>query len=181
MDSGSDTSEFEIETVQSTTGRKKWTVMLKVEKSSVKFKIDTGAECNIISKSVCDKLGMKKLQHSKAKLVSYTGHKLQIAGKIQCSVQHKDKYYVLPFHAVPRIVDPILGLPSCEELNILKLVETTGEQKTAETLMEQYSDVFEGIGRLKEKHHIHVDKNVQPVVHAPRKVSTRCEVNSKKN
>ena len=177
VDSGSDTeSEFEIETVQSTTGRKKWTVTLKVEKSSVKFKIDTGAECNItycicISKSVCDKLGIRKLKHSKAKLVSNTGHKLQIAGKIQCSVQHKDKYYVLPFYVVPGKVDPILGLPSCEELNILKLVETIGEQKTAETLMEQYSDVFEGIGRLKEKHQIHVDKNVQPVVHAPRKVS----------
>jgi predicted aspartyl protease len=74
VDSDSDTeSEFQIETVQSTTGRKKWSVKLKVEKSSVKFKIDTGAECNIISNSVCDKLGIKKLQHSKAKLVSYTG------------------------------------------------------------------------------------------------------------
>jgi predicted aspartyl protease len=134
VDSGSDTeSEFEIETVQGTTGQKKWTVTLKVEKSSVKFKIDTGAECNIISKSVCDKLGIKKLQHPKAKLVSYTGHKLQIAGKIQCSVQHKDKYYVLPFYVVPGKVDPILGLLSCEELNILTLVETIGEQKTTET------------------------------------------------
>lgn len=172
VDSGSDTdSEFGIETVESTTERKKWSVVLNVENSPVKFKIDTGAQCNIIPRSVCDLLGIKKLQHSKARLVSYTGHKLNIVGKTHCSVQHKNKYYVLPFYVVPGKVDPILGLPSCEELNILKLVETIDEQKTAETIMNQYSDVFEGIGRLKEKHHIHVDKNIQPVVHAPRKVS----------
>ncbi|XP_048747335.2 uncharacterized protein K02A2.6-like [Ostrea edulis] len=165
-------SEFGIETVEDTHDtRRKWTTTLKVENTNVKFKIDTGAQCNIIPKNMCDKLGITKLQQSKARLISYTGHKLKIDGKIRCTVQHKNKYYALQFYVVPGKVDPIIGLASCEEMNILKLIETVSESKTAEEIFRDFSDVFEGIGCMKGKHHIHIDKNVPPVVHAPRKVS----------
>ncbi|XP_061170401.1 uncharacterized protein K02A2.6-like [Saccostrea echinata] len=120
---------------------------------------------------MCNKLGIRKLQQSQAKLVSYIGHKLKISGKILCSVQHKNKYYALQFYVVPGKVDPILGLPSCKEMNILKLIETVNEFRTAEEIIRDFSDVFDRIGCMRGRHRIHVDKNVPPVVHAPRKVS----------
>ncbi|KAK3103001.1 hypothetical protein FSP39_015684 [Pinctada imbricata] len=169
-DSSSNDDELNVGAVSTQKSKSGWTVNLTLEQSSVKFKIDTGAQCNIIPKHICNKIGIKRPQRSKAKLVSYTGHRLHVLGKINCSVQHKSRYYAIQFYVVPGNVDPILGLPSCEELNILKLVDLVCTDQQTDRILRKYADVFEGVGRMKGTHHIHVDRNVPPVVHPSRKV-----------
>ena len=39
-----------------------------------------------------------------------------------------------------------------------------------DNIIQEYSDVFEGLGCLSGDYHIQIDKNIKPVIHAPRKV-----------
>ena len=41
---------------------------------------------------------------------------------------------------------------------------------TSNKLIEQYHDVFEGLGCIGEEYHIEVDKTIHPVQHVPRRV-----------
>ncbi|CAB3993657.1 Hypothetical predicted protein [Paramuricea clavata] len=63
-------------------------------------------------------------------------------------------------------VQAILGLKACEELKVIRRVEEMSKTDNAE--FEAYEDVFSTgvIGCLPVTHHIEIDKNVKPVVHA---------------
>lgn len=37
-----------------------------------------------------------------------------------------------------------------------------------EPLLEEYDNVFEGLGKLDRQYHIVIDKSIRPVVHPPR-------------
>ena len=45
-----------------------------------------------------------------------------------------------------------------------------GEELTMDTIMDQYKDVFTGLGCFEREYDIKVDEAEPPVVHAPRKV-----------
>ena len=42
--------------------------------------------------------------------------------------------------------------------------------KTKDEIVAEYSECFEGLGRIAEPYHIKIDKDVEPVVHPPRKI-----------
>ena len=72
----------------------------------------------------------------------------------------------------------LLGLNTCKELNLVKRImvlnkegqdASRNEMSQADKLMEEYDDVFHGLGNL-GKDHIVVDKAVPPIVHPSRKV-----------
>lgn len=66
-------------------------------------------------------------------------------------------------------VEPMLGLQSCQKLNLLnRLNWCIVTQK--ENPLDEYKDMFKGI-EIIHKNHIENDKNVNPVIHSPRKVS----------
>lgn len=69
-------------------------------------------------------------------------------------------------------VQPILGLKACAKLNLVKRVYVVASQpqRDQNPFMEDYRDVFEGLGCLLEEHKIHIDETVAAVVHACRKV-----------
>ena len=58
-----------------------------------------------------------------------------------------------------------------------------GNSTSVETLVEEYADVFERLGRLPRKLHLEIDKNVTPIQHSPRKipVALKDDINSKLN
>lgn len=79
---------------------------------------------------------------------------------------------------------PILGLQACEKLNLIQRVCTvkTEEQLIDQTyaqLLNEYNDVFQGLGCLPWEHKITVDESVRPVIHACRKVPFRVRDKSK--
>ena len=49
-------------------------------------------------------------------------------------------------------------------------LQTTPSVLTRERILEDYSDVFEGLGCMDGLYHMELDKTVKPVVHVPRKV-----------
>jgi len=101
---------------------------------------------------------------------------LQTAGVITLPVQHlitgkKHKFYIATRHK-----QAILGFQACHELHLLIPVHeniyvmTSSEQTsssqaciTEQEIIAQYSDLFEGVGRLEGTVHFDVDKTVRPV------------------
>ena len=79
-----------------------WTETSKINEHNVVFKLDTGAQANIIPKHIFDKLELpdKQLTNSKVRLVVYGGAEIIAEGTttLECSV--RDRKYDLPFFIV---------------------------------------------------------------------------------
>lgn len=77
-----------IQTIK--TDEEMWTENLKINRRNVTFKLDTGAECNVMSENTYSSLGIEgKLATSKCKLVAYTDHKMASLGKKFISCEYK--------------------------------------------------------------------------------------------
>uniref|UniRef100_H3AXF3 ribonuclease H n=1 Tax=Latimeria chalumnae TaxID=7897 RepID=H3AXF3_LATCH len=139
----------------------------------VKFKIDTGAQCNVISKCLCERLSVEKLQKSKAKLVSFSGHQIKVVGKITVLAQFKGKFYPVAFQVADAMITPVLGLTTCLEMKLVQKMFTLtsdneGNLEGTERMSEFY--VFNGLGCLEGEYRVNIDPSVRPVVHPPRKI-----------
>ncbi|XP_061193379.1 uncharacterized protein K02A2.6-like [Saccostrea echinata] len=162
-------SEYSVDTVAMENSKREWTAHLKIGNKSLRMKMDTEAQVNVMSKKTFDSISSGKinLTKSKAKLLSYSGHKIKPCGKAVLTGAYKGKFYNLDFHVVNDDVSTVLGLNSCVEMNLIARVNTASNK---DAVLDEFKDVFEGIGKIKGKYTIKVDKSVSPVVHAPRKV-----------
>lgn len=164
--------EFSIDAVETADkSENNWTVTVSCEDKKVKMKIDTGAQCNVMSKDTYKSITRKQFQKSKTRLVSYSGHRISTLGKAVLTITHKGKFYATPFHIVDRNVVTIIGSQSSLDMDMVKRVYAVNtKEETTETIMNHYSELFEGIGRLNGEYKIRTDDSVQPVVHPPRKI-----------
>lgn len=147
-----------------------WYADAKVYNDNVKFKLDTGAETNILPLKVYANLKQKKhLCDTETVLSSYGDFKIRPNG-----------YCVMPCHTATHTADlefyvadvpssPILGLKALQQLNLVQKVDVVNTADK-DALLQEYSDVFTGLGCLDGEYHIEVDKSVPPVIHPPRKV-----------
>lgn len=62
-------------------GTKDWQASFKINGRQVSFKIDTGAQCNVISRKIYNQVGTEPLQRSQTRLVTFGGHKMKASGK----------------------------------------------------------------------------------------------------
>ncbi|KAK0132248.1 hypothetical protein N1851_032926 [Merluccius polli] len=147
-----------------------WTVDLKLEHKHVKFKLDTGAQANVIPYSLQQRIGKKNiLRPTDVKLSTYTGDKIHVKGKCNWTVKYKKKTFVLEFIVVKKDSKPILGIQACEQMGLIKRVMALNKGDKMD-IFKEYADVFEGIGCLEGEHTIQIDASVTPKVHPPRKV-----------
>jgi len=165
-----------------------WVVKLPVNNTDVSLKLDTGAEVNILPYSVYKKLKTKpKLQKSSVRLRGYSGKIIPVIGKCKAMMKHKSKKQEMSFIIVPNQTRqglkfrPVLGLKACESLGLIKLVwnvnlednmskDDLSQEMSQESVMDEFSHVFTGLGCLPDTHTIHVDPSVPPVQHACRKI-----------
>lgn len=147
-----------------------WAVEIQLEHKSVKFKLDTGAQANVIPYSLLQRTGKKNiLKPTNVKLSTYTGDKIPVKGKCNWTVKYKKKSYFLEFIVVRSDAQPILGIKACEQMGLIKRVMTLNKSEEI-NIFKEYADVFEGIGCLEGEHTIRIDESVTPKVHPPRKI-----------
>ena len=76
---------------------------------------------------------------------------------------------------------PILSLESCIGMGFLKILDSdqlhhvhsstqSPKELTNEHVLQQFKDVFTGLGKLENPYKIHLDTTVKPVVHSPRRL-----------
>lgn len=149
---------------------KDWLVQLKIHGVYINFKLDTGADVNVLPQKFLKTMRVEKKQliETNLKLQSYAGSSIPVLGKCFLKFKHRSTDYILQFIVVASDSVPVLGRSSCEELNLVKRVWAIN--KSNENILQEFPDVFQGIGCLPGKYKIELKPNVQPVVHAPRKL-----------
>ena len=179
--------EFFVDSVEKThiKTESKYKLKVKTNGKNIKYKLDTGSEVNVLSQNDFNKLIDKpKLHKTKLKLTSYSGDNIPTQGSCMLHLSHKGKCHKLHFIIAKKDVIPILGERSLDKLGLIKRVFTldmddteqkdinkySGGERSAEDVVGQYNDVFEGLGCLKGEYRIETDETVKPVVTPCRKI-----------
>lgn len=152
-----------------------WKHTLILNGVEVNFKLDTGAQVNILDKNTAIKLN-SQIKPSILRLRNYNGSKIQVFGQtsLKCTVGNSEK--ILDFQVVDFNAPCVLGLPTIEELSLIKKVNLIKCQNdTLERLVNKNIDLFSGIGQLDYVYNIKLKENVCPVVENPRKIPISIE------
>ena len=160
--------------VNSVDTNKVWLVELDVRGHQIRAKIDTGAQVNVISQKLVNKLGTQ-ITHSDTKLTAYSGDSIPVVGQTNLKCFYKGKEYLINFIVTSYpSATTILGLKTSEKMNLFKRINTVKESKNHNfdmtSLIKEYSDTFGALGCLEEAHHIEIDPHVEPIVSPPRRV-----------
>ena len=87
-----------------------WKVTILLNKQKAKFKIDMGAQCNVIPKWIYWQECKEPLKVSTVNLVTFSGHKLNTSGKAHIQCTYKCHHYDVEFEVTDKDVHNILGL-----------------------------------------------------------------------
>ena len=100
-ESSDSSDKYFIDMIQSGTNKSSdWKVTILVNDQKTCFKINTGAQCNVISKQKYHQLSSTPLQKSHARLVAFGGQRLNACGKVLINCQHEGKFYPVVFEVI---------------------------------------------------------------------------------
>lgn len=150
----------------------KWKEVLKINGKKLVFRLDTGADCNVLPLSYFNQVAPRHaLQTSGFKLVSYTRHKMEPLGKATLHCEYKDEFHKLEFQIIESNLPAILGGESCAKMGLIRRLYTVGKvTDSSSDIFINYKDVFTGLGCVPGLHNIKIDSAVPPVIHPPRKI-----------
>lgn len=150
-----------------------WLKKVKIEDTEIEFKLDTGAETNVLPLSqyndMC--LATKKLSKTNVTLLSYGNFKLKPEGELvlKCSANNCIDI-PLKFIVVDVLSKPILGLKACQMLKLIKRIDEVNLM-SKEAVINNNSEIFMGLGKFPgNPYHIELKPEVKPVIDPPRRV-----------
>lgn len=154
--------------------------------TELSFQLDTAATCNILSYVDYRKLEKPTMGESTATLTMYDGTEVKPMGTCKLNL-HASKEHSFLFQITPTKNMSLLSLDTCIELGLLSInenvhmLDNTPEITDLNETIEQYSDVFKGLGCLPGEYDIELDPNVRPVQNRPRKIplSMKADVKTK--
>ncbi|XP_063955531.1 uncharacterized protein K02A2.6-like [Lytechinus pictus] len=171
-----------------------WTHELMIDGVNVTFKLDTGAQVNILPTDVFNNTNLT-LDKSNVTLRSYSGHAMKPIGQTKCKVVVGKSVYFLTFQVVDGGVKPILGMRACKHMNLIQRcisdvtsakppsppnapAPTPNHCASADKLdfersgrdpLARHAELFTGLGRLRNhEYNILIDHTVTPVKCLPR-------------
>ena len=138
----------------------------------VKFKLDTGAQVNIIPAQRFHKLFSKAdMKPTTRRLTGYGGEPLDVKGTCNLSCKYKGTAMTLEFYIVTTKAPPVLGLRACIDMDLIKLVLSVNATQTEGCdVREEFADVFQGVGQFPGECSIRLDPTATPVVCPPRRI-----------
>lgn len=121
-------------------------------KQNVRFKLDSGAEINVIPEYIFKGWDLnKKLKPCKIKATNHSGSSIKVLGEIKLEVEHKNKTKELEFIIVE--TNPhgkcILGIETINDLQLAKVIGIINKKQR--DIVKEFEDVFKGIGKIKTK------------------------------
>lgn len=168
---------------ENSTDSNRWFENLYVNnKLKVQFRLDTGADISILPYNEFMKLNIPigQLDKPDINLVSYNGGKIFSLGTVTLNIKRcnaKNNNATVKFNIVRTSKPPLLDGNACEKLNLLQRkatksssIDLLSRNNGCETLIDKYSDVFQGIGCLPGTYNIELDESVPPRIHPQRKV-----------
>ena len=131
------------------------------------------ATCNILTVADYEKIGQPTLQPTTTRLIMYDQTECKPEGWCYVEVMDKEgSYRNLRFMVVNTTQRSLLSGTTCLDMELIYLTESVclvNERKLSD-LLDEYDDVFTGMGTLPGEYRIELDKEVQPVQVRPRKL-----------
>jgi hypothetical protein len=161
-----------------------WRQEVTVDGVKVNFKLDSGATCNILPYESFSRLPKTRRCLRPGPIVrSYRSQDglLRVLGLHTAKVVHRGALFVIDFVVVDEPGQPpLLGLPSCDKLNLIRRVDAVQSPVDAPLppIVVEFMDVFEGLGKLPVEHDIRLlsgANRVDPVVCAASRLPFRLE------
>ncbi|KAL5481461.1 hypothetical protein EMCRGX_G021622 [Ephydatia muelleri] len=147
------------------------------KKVMVECQMDTAATCNVLSWRDYLVLGKPALENSVTTLVMYDGSVRKSLGGCHLQIEVAErKVKSLYFEVMKSNHHSLLSLDTCLTLNLLSYKIGTvyaiqEEQKvTRLQVLEEFDDVFGGLGSLPGEYEIEIDEMVHAVQNRPRKI-----------
>lgn len=144
-----------------------------MNEEDISFKIDTGPPCNVIPKHAFEKMSKKpSLQPTKVEITAYGGVRVPLKGTCTITIKKNSKNIDAKFFIVAVAkAQPLIGLETCQDLELISINNNVSEVKANGTeILDEYKDVFTGIGLVNGEFHIKHWEDVRPTIHPPRKI-----------
>ena len=110
------------------------------------------------------------MKPSQVILVTYDGGEMRGKGTIE--LEFKEVANHIRFEVVETVLKPypLLGCECCLDLGLVKLTEHTHALQddvtlSKETIMNDYDEIFKGLGKIPGEYEIKIDKAIKPVQH----------------
>ena len=144
----------------------------------VKFKLDTGAQVNVIPMHIFAKLNLNHLlRKCNLKITNYGGNMLTVKGECELNVLVNHQKYKLSFVIIetnPKSA-PIIGISTIQDLNLINIKNVSivsGVNKSDwSVVVHEYNDTFQGLGKIKiNPYNFKLKQEYTPVIVPARKV-----------
>ena len=151
-----------------------WYSVVQVDADQVKMKLDTGVTINVLPLRVyCKLTNKRKLIKTRENVYGYGRKPLDHLGYVtlRCQAGRKTGFY--QFYVMDVTCPPLLGRAACEERGLVmrgKQVHTLTHPLTKESLIQEYSEQFSGLGRFAKPYDAKLDPEAHPVIHPLRRV-----------
>jgi hypothetical protein len=142
-------------------------VTVSIDGVPVEFKVDTGAQCNVLPWSIFDKVVRLKQLKPGPRVMAYNRQPVRVVGHQQLDVFYNSCLFQISCVVAEEVDVPVLGLPSCKALNVVKLVDSLqtrtvnsgivpNQESSVSQLLANYESVFKCIGKLPIEHRIQI-------------------------
>uniref|UniRef100_A0A8D8XDC2 Uncharacterized protein K02A2.6 n=1 Tax=Cacopsylla melanoneura TaxID=428564 RepID=A0A8D8XDC2_9HEMI len=154
---------------------KSWKIDVMIMEKTFSFKIDSGAELNILPLSILNVCNIPKssLQPVQLKLTAFGGFKLVPLGSVTLDCKIKNKHCKICFVVLDDFcqqgIVSILGVQTCEDLElIIRVFNIVNYDK--DHFLDKYQTCFTGLGKFDSEYDMRIDEAVEPIVNPPRRV-----------
>ena len=110
------------------------------------------------------------LQSEISQLRCYDNSVINTLGQCTLLFIYQSNIHPLLFKVIDGDQKPLLSGNTCMDLGLITVHTVCNVTDKSNQLIEQYSDVFEGLGCMGDAYHIDIDTTIQPVQHVPRQV-----------
>ena len=133
---------------------KPWTAVLQLNKRALEFKVDTGADVTIIPESAYRPNKDGKLEPASIPLNGPTGETLEVRGQFKAHLTRKGVESQQKIYVIWNLSRALLGRPVIRALNVAVLIEPV----QGDSVVEQFPELFKGLGKLKDSYKIKLQK-----------------------
>lgn len=165
-----------ISNVQEIGRAQRWKKVYRINEQSVEFKLDTGSDVNCIPLSIFKKVDVPITNFVDGPVFDYSSNKINIHGKteLKCvdptnSVSHSAEFLI-----VDDGFEPLLGLKTCSEFGLIKRLcdvrHALSIPTTKKEFVNQYRDLFEGLGEFPGTCTIVLKPDSVPTLHYKKRI-----------
>ena len=136
----------------SNSGNKPWMADIKVNETTILFKIDSGADVTVIPLTVYQRSNLQPTLKSTSKvLIGPCNYKMNCIGTFTTQLRHEDKTTTEEIFVVKGLERSLLGRQAAHSLNLLNRVDALNSSAMKESIKEKYPNLFIALGQVKHQ------------------------------